>query len=159
MKPGALIVLAVVCVVFPSAALAQTAGGGGLAAEGYHFGFGAKDQGLNEKDAGGMVLTYSRPNVGDVTARVDCAFVVGNRAVMSGPIIRGTGEFANEAADGAHFSYFVEDNGEPGAGRDKIMAQFIGGDPVPFERCIPLLVPVQLVAAAPIVKGDIKVTP
>jgi hypothetical protein len=59
-----------------------------------------------------------------VTAAVRCLFVVGNQATIVGRITATTGTPPPGAFFGSNMTFYVEDNGTPGAGIDRWQAQF-----------------------------------
>ena len=88
-----------------------------------------------------------------IFVRVTCLRVTGNRATLGGEVVRVIG--VNFTAPGNEFVLFVEDNGEPGAGRDAANGHFSfpGG-----KKCPPLppphLLPVPIDHGNIVVHGD-----
>jgi Bacterial Ig-like domain (group 1) len=83
-----------------------------------------------------------------VTAVVRCLFVVGNRATIVGRITSVTGSPPSGAFPGSNMTFYVQDNGTPGAGIDRWLPQF----GIASEFACP-----QFVLGPPIAQGEIVV--
>jgi Thrombospondin type 3 repeat len=120
------------CAVGPAeAATGDSASGSGINnPNGETFSFSATS-GLSGENAAGT-MSYVQGQF-TIVAAVRCLTVTGNRAVIVGTIVESNLPPGSAGATGNETSFFVEDNGTPGAGVDRFLANF-GGRIEPCER-------------------------